>query len=288
VAPGLCSPRAPAAIRDFHSLDYKGCPNPLELEERLSTFESRWATTVADVIRGEPLRGPLRESLFEFVGVMRMRVPPAKEFIEKFESSVLRSVAKRLEREGKAPKLPHPFEDVSIVDHVTFHIANWKLLQSMFDLGLDPEHVRQLSAMTPTLLRTPAGSAFLTCDQPVALYRPRADLDAAYGIGPAVLGAELSLPLSSQVTLLLSHDAQARASRDLTVAEVHEFNRRTVIMAGAYVFAGERSEEAAALVARYGAQTAGASLDVAETKSGSYFLLRWRPVMPERNNSRDR
>jgi Protein of unknown function (DUF4238) len=277
----LCAIEDAAAIRDFHTLDYEGCPDPVALERRLSDLEGEWAATLEEVLGGRPLGGQRRRSLLEFVAVMRMRVPAVKEFIETFEAGVVRAVAKRLEREGKAPRLPEPFESLSLVDHVRIHIRNWKLLESMFDRGLDPAHLEALNAMASTLLRAPSGNAFFTCDQPVALFHPRATQNDAYGVGPATSGVEVSFPLSSQVALLLTHEPNSPVSRDLTAVEVQEFNRRTVVMAQEYVFAPERSSAAQAMVARYATTTAGAALDVAETGDGSYHVL---PVTPEESH----
>jgi Protein of unknown function (DUF4238) len=184
-----------------------------------------------------------------------------------------------MERRGAFPPPPKGFEDVLRMDNIEITISNWKLLETIFNIAADRDVFNILAAMRPTLLRAPASAYFLTCDQPVAVFHPTASPKDTYGIGIAHPGTEISVPLASRALLLLSRSSDPPVDREATPDEVAEFNRRSVVMAGALVFAPEASEGAIETTRRYGHCSAGTVLDVLDTGQGAFHLGRFRPVM---------
>lgn len=276
----LCAIRDAAAIRDYHELDYEDAEDPHALEKRLSEIESQLAEALADVIASGIVGNISHARLIEFVSLMRVRVPAFKQYIEESLRQFVRSTGKILERKGKFPPPPQGLESIFARDGVTISISNWKCLEYMFGLASDQDILRMLAAMTPSILRAPKGNNLLTCDQPVAVFHPEADPADPYGIGLADPRTQLSLPLSSQVLLLLTWDKDAVRERLLQPDEVNEFNRRTTVMAEALVFAPEASESAIQTVAQNKHCSAGIALRVLDSGDSALHMSTFRPVMP--------
>jgi hypothetical protein len=133
--------------------------------------------------------------------------------------------------------------------------------------------------MRPTLLRATGNASFLTCDQPVAIFHPKASPRDPYGIGIAHPGTEISVPLSRDALLTLSWSSDPAVDREATSDEIAEFNRRTVVMADSLVFAPDASERAIEATRRYSHCSAGIVQDMLDTGHETLHLARFRPVM---------
>lgn len=279
----LSAIRDTAAIRDYHELDTDEVADPAVIEKRLADIETKLAEALAAATQRGLTTTETHNLLIQLVALLRVRVPAFKTGIEAYLQNVVRSVALMMERKGELPPPPKGFEDVCRMENVSITISNWKLLEFMFRIAADQRLFDMLAAMTPTILRAPRQTFFLTCDQPVAIFHPTASPTDAYGIGPQDADAELSVPLSSSALLLLSWRNESAADRDATPEEMVEFNRRTVVMADSLVFAPEPSEFAVELTRRYGHCSAGMSLEFLDAGSEALHLARFRPVMrPDR------
>jgi hypothetical protein len=275
----LSSIRDTAAIRDYHDLDTVDAKDPGAVEKQLAHLETQLAEGLAVTLRSGVTTPDIHSLLIQLVALLRVRVPAFKATIEAHLQNVVRSVGLMMERRGAFPPPPKGFEDVLRMDNIEITISNWKLLETIFNIAADRDVFNILAAMRPTLLRAPASAYFLTCDQPVAVFHPTASPKDTYGIGIAHPGTEISVPLASRALLLLSRSSDPPVDREATPDEVAEFNRRSVVMAGALVFAPEASEGAIETTRRYGHCSAGTVLDVLDTGQGAFHLGRFRPVM---------
>lgn len=279
----LSAIRDTAAIRDYHELDTGEAEDPAVIEKRLAGIETKLAEALAEAAQRGLTTPKTHNLLIQLVALLRVRVPAFKAGIEAYLQNVVRSVGLMLERKGELPPPPKGFEDVCRMENLSITISNSKLLEFMFRIAADRRLFDMLAAMRPTILRAPRTTLFVTCDQPVAIFHPTASPTDAYGVGPADVDAQLSVPLSSDALLSLSWPTGPAVDREATAEEMVEFNRRTVVMADSFVFAPELSEFAVELTRRYGHCSAGMSLDFLDAGSEALHLARFRPVMtPDR------
>jgi len=279
----LSSIRDTAAIRDYHELDTGGVEDPTVFEKRLAQVEAQLAEALARAIRCSITTPETHNLLIQLVALLRVRVPAFKAGVEAFLQNVVRSVGLMMERKGELPPPPKGFEDVLRMENLSITISNWKLLKFMFEIAADRHLFDILTAMRPTILRAPRETFFLTCDQPVAIFHPKASPADAYGVGLANTETEVSVPLSSGVLLFLARGTESATDRGATVDEMIEFNRRTVVMADSLVFAPEASQLAVETTRRYSHCSAGMALDFIDAGSEALHLARFRPVMrPDR------
>jgi hypothetical protein len=271
--------RDTAAIRDYHELDTVGAEDPGTVEKQLAHVETQLAQGLAATLRSGITTPEIHSLLIQLVALLRVRVPAFKATIEAHLQGIVRSTGLMMERRGAFPPPPKGFEDILRMDNLLINISNWKLLETMFTIAADRDVFNMLAAMRPTLLRAPEDASFLTCDQPVAIFHPTASPKDTYGIGIVHPGTEISVPLSSRALLLLSWSSEPPVDREATPDEIAEFDRRTVVMADALVFAPDASGSAIETTRRYAHCTAGMVLDVLDTGHESLHVGRFRPVM---------
>lgn len=279
----LASIRDAAAIRDYHELDTDDAKDPALIEKRLADIESKLAEGLNRAIQQGLTTPETHNLLIQLVALLRVRVPAFKAGIEAYLQNAVRSVGLMLERKGELPPPPKGLEDVCRMENVSITISNWKLLEFMFRIAADQRLFQIWAATTPTILRAPLETFFLTCDQPVAIFHPTATPTDPYGIGLAHADTEVSVPLSSGALLLLSWRTDSAGDRDATPDEVAELNRRTVVMADSLVFAPEAADVAVEMTRRYAHCSAGMELDFLDAGSEALHVARFRPVMrPDR------
>jgi hypothetical protein len=275
----LCSVRDAAAIRDYHDLDSPDFKDRQAIEKGIAQAESQLSCTLATVIKSGIVNSEVHANLIRFVSLMRCRVPAFKMFIEESLRHDVRSLTRIMERKNMLPAPPKGLEEVLRADNLLISISNWKCLEFMFRVAAAPKILEMLAAMTPSILKAPDGSFFLTCDQPVAIYHPLATPTDVYGVGIADQLTEISLPLSTQKLLRLSWNSNDTDRRTLTSAEAEEFNRRTIVMADSLAFAPEQSESSVKMVRRYSRCSTSSDFQILEAESETIQVARFRPVM---------
>lgn len=269
-----------AAIRDFHEIDGDDVSDPQAIEKHLAQLESLMAQDLCVVLK-DGLVDPVRRSgLIEFLSLMRMRVPAVKAHIQRSLSSVLRAQVMALQKLGKLPPPPPGFEEALKVENLDLSVMNWKCLEKMFKFAGNRDALINLNGMRATLFRAPTGSTFITSDQPVAVYHPDSVPDVYILAGPETPGAEVSLPLSRDVLLMLDNEEGADAEREATQSEVQEFNRRTAIMATEYIFVGEDAENTIEMVRPLIGEFAGFDFENFESPGELVQVLKFIPVGP--------
>jgi hypothetical protein len=270
-----------AAVRDFHRLDVDDASDPHAIERVLAKAEGEFSVYLADLLRDGVVNvGALGETI-GLAGMLRMRVPAVKRYISSSLSEHVRRSAAALLKQGVLPPVPDDVDLGEELSGLSIEISNWKCLDLMFRMASEPRALEAMRNMKATLLRAPNGS-FITCDQPVALFHP--DIAMTYGVGPVTHGVEISLPLSSAALLLLNDDAGSDEERFASSAEIDEFNRRTVVMAEKFVYAGYLTAELIGLVSRHKQSNAGFQVDRLNTAQGVVYVNRFVPVAPDVGN----
>ncbi len=275
-----CSVGDAAAIRDFHLLDNAETEDPHRLEKGLSDVEAKLSVALAEAIKSGITSYRHYETLVFFLSLMRCRVPAFKAFIDRFHQDVVRSTLTIMDNRGALPPRPKSLEHLLKIEDLEIDIANWKLMEFMFNLASHPKTLGMLISMRPAILRAPADAYFFTSDQPVALYHPGASLSDPYGVGLLNRYTEVSFPLSNKALLRLTRPGGAPEERVLPSYMVDEFNRRTIIMAESLVFAPARSPAAIDAVSQYRAFRAGMDVETRDRGENRFLTLtRFRPVL---------
>jgi hypothetical protein len=277
-----CSLKDIATIKDYHRLDSDDVDDPQQLERRLSKIEADHSATLHEVLSGGIQNPENHSGLMGLVSLMRMRVPAMKTMIKMFQHQVVQTTGQIMERNGLLPKQPAGLESACSMSNVEINISNWICLKYMFELACDKDILNTFLSMQPSILIAPPGTAFITCDQPVAIYSPSAYPSEHQGVALAENDVEISLPLSSNTLLLLKWKQGIPENKKLLKAnDVEEFNRRTVMMASSYVFTTNLyREKAIGLVGQYGKYSAGIQPPKKYERGESiYHTIHCRPVL---------
>lgn len=275
-----------AAIRDFHVLDDDGTLDRHALETELAKVEGKMAPHLANLLGGGFNHLPTQLYVKQFLSMLRMRVPAIRDHIQTSMSDVVHEELKSMEERGRLPTPPEGMESVLRVENLHVEIKNRAIMEKMFRLGGNDDVLEIYYSMQPTLLHAPLGSWFITSDQPVALYHPQPYL--TLGVGPEDPDVVISLPLSSRTALLLANNKRLMfdschpgIERIATADEVHEINRRTVMMAKDWIFTGESPASLSALIEGTRGHSCGLTYKKIQTKNGVGFLMQNIAVGPK-------
>lgn len=271
-----CKIKDMAAIRDFHEIDGDDVKDPFALEKALAYEEAELSngfnSLLEDGIKNE---NAISRSI-ALLSLLRMRVPSVKKHIEISLESTVRTVAESMEKNGKLPPIPAGYEESLKIENIDFEISNWKCMEIMFGMATHPSAMEILLNMRVTLLNSPIGTSFFTCDQPVALFYP--EIAPSHGVGPATKEVQISLPLSRSTLLKLDHEDGADEERESTSQEVQEFNRRTMVMAEKYLFACSDEAEIASKAHRSANLNAGFRFSSLKAMHGTYKMHHFQAV----------
>lgn len=267
--------------RDYHTLDFANHDKDRQIVERgLSRIESDQAHLVNSICDNVKILEDQKLPLAELITTMRFRVPAFKRYIESSLKGIVKNEFKILLHQGRLPRPPKEIEDLMQkqgYDFIEVNIANWKVLEHMFQMAFQSENSNLLGKMRYQLISAPRGQHFITGDSPVALYHPDYDSIKPYGVGPAFKETEVTFPVSNKLMIVLSwhgKEGVLRAKKE----DVQEFNRRTIIMADSQIFSSKISSELITNVARFHKVEAGYKLDNLWYGKGGVQIHRFIPV----------
>jgi len=267
--------------RDYHTLDFdKKDRDRQTVEKVLSKIESNQAYLISSICENVQISEEYKFPLAEFITTMRFRVPSFKRNIESSLKSVVKSTFKILMHQGKFSQPPRELEAViqeQGYDFLKVRVSNWKILQHMFEMAFQSENATILEKMKFQLVMAPEGHQFITGDSPVALYHPDYDSIKPYGVGPAFKEVELTLPISKKLLIKLSWDSD-EGILNANEKEVHEYNRRTIIMADSTVYASEQRQDLIEKISLYHKIKAGYQTDNLWYGKGAAHIQRLIPV----------
>ncbi len=269
-------------IRDYHSLDFAdGEPDHKTVEAQLSKLEDEQAALVRAITETKRIGVSQVNPLSAFISLMRYRIPAFASFIEKSLQSMVLDTFKIMYRSGKfstpPPELQELFDSKGIDESLQVSISNWKILGHMFEAGLWPRNISLLNEYNYHIYLAEGTGFFVTSDNPIALYHPNYDEIRPYGVGLAMKGIEVTLPLTSDMLIRAGHDLKSGASI-ASAEEVDEFNRRTIIMSERYVFANTVSTELRLRIGELKDVRAGFVFDNLFYGDGFFNMFRFIPV----------
>lgn len=269
-------------IRDYHSLDHNEQePDHKTIESLLSNIEGKHADLVRCITDSKCIDSSQIGELAEFISLLRYRVPSFASHVETTHRKIVIDTFKIMYQAGKFGTPPETirkmFETKGIDDTLNIKISNWKIVQQMLEVGLSSESIDLLSQLNYRIYYTEKPDAFVTSDNPVALYHPNYDEIKPYGVGLATKGVEVTLPLSSNILIAAGFHLEpcvCLANHD----QVIEFNRRTITMSENYVFSNEISDGLKNQIKHYQNVFAGFTFDNLYYGDGSVHISRFIPV----------
>jgi hypothetical protein len=168
------------------------------LEDFFSTFESTWTPLVERLRSGSNTNSDF-EALCTFMGLMRVRVPAARDMVEVFLAEQVKATARLLDRQGKLPPKPVGCED--ILDRVNVSIDPHQSLHAMPALAKGFGIV--LDQLEFEVIHNRSDVSFLTSDNPVIYFDPMVP-DAKilpYRVRPPQGKIELLFPIDADTVV---------------------------------------------------------------------------------------
>ena len=162
-------------------------------EEMFSAVETHWPRLVDDLAAGRDVRDRM-ELFFRFIGLLRVRVPAARDPVELHLARMVQRTAIRLVRNGKIPPPPPGHE--ALLEEMVVAIDPHKSLHAMADMlkGFG----RLMGYIGFEVVHNTSDEAFITSDNPVVVFDP--DVPEArvlpYTVRPPHRRIELFLPIT--------------------------------------------------------------------------------------------
>lgn len=269
-------------IKDFHTIDYNDQqPDHRKIETMLSKKEGVQSELVRHISDNKHVDSSKIGELAEFISLMRYRVPAFASHVEISHRKIVLDTFKIMYQAGRfgtpPDELRKSFESNGIDNTLNITISNWKIVQQMLQVGLSSESISLLSQYNYQIYYTENHDAFITCDNPVALYHPNYNDIKPYGVGIAIKGVEVTFPLSSSILIAAGQHFEPGVYL-ATHDQVEEFNRRTIIMSENYLFSSQVSEELIAQIGSCKKLFAGFTFDNLYHGDGSVHVSRFIPV----------
>jgi hypothetical protein len=142
-------------------------------------------------------------AIFEFMGLMRVRGPAARDAAEAMLSAQVQATFDFMLKKGLLP--PPPPEVEGHLDKIQISIAPWKTLEAMAPMVKGFGKVVDRLGFEIIHLRPGTGATFLSSDNPVIHFDPNCDPDRVEPYKPSPTGKlELLFPIGPS-TLIRGH-----------------------------------------------------------------------------------
>ena len=262
-------------IGDYNTLDLEEGRDRSSIEHVLSRVEDIHSGVLFQLLSSRSIDTVDRDELSFLIALMYCRVPKFKVYVQNLMKKSVDAIGQLMLRKGQLPPPPPElarelqklgltrFEDIVTVD-----ITNWKALGMMYQCAASRQLREPLSEMCIDLMIAPKDSCFITGDTPVAVY------------GGALIdkSVEVTFPVSPHLMILLSRRATGERCRQISVEELCEYNRRTVIMSDKYLYSSTTNETIDAIVSENASRTAGWRTGAIEHSDGAYLVSHFVPV----------
>ncbi len=168
------------------------------LEDFFSTIEGTWPPLVDRLHSGSAISSDL-EALYTFMGLMRVRVPAARDMVEISLAETVKATARLHDQAGKLPPKPEGLED--ILDHISVSIDPHQSLHAMPALARGFGLV--LGCLEFEVVHNETDVSFLTSDNPVVYFDPtvREESVLPYQVRPPLGSIELLFPIDPETVL---------------------------------------------------------------------------------------
>jgi hypothetical protein len=249
------------------------------LENHFSTVESTWnalydrlrlSTAAANDFAVSDFEG-----LFIFMGLMRVRVPAARDMVEISLSERVKTEVRLLDDLGKLPPKPEGHED--ILDHLSVpidpHMSLHAMGQLMKGFGFILDHLGY------EVIHNETDVTFLTSDNPIVYFDPTVSEARVlpYQVRPPHGSIELIFPIDPN-TILLGHTRLRRPRPPrLHHTVLHDrqaakrINRFVARFGYRLVFSPDRTHEV--LIAKHASTSPVIRSISVQHPNGGYFLL---------------
>lgn len=248
--PLYVAPSGIAYERYYYSQPIEGGGRDNSIEDFFSRYESKWPALI-ERLKARSLVEKDRDLLETFMGMMRTRVPAARDMAELSLAENLKSITRALDRAGRLPSKPPGMADFADrmqigIDPYQSILAMPALLQGFGTLlGLVGLHI----------VYNETAISFLTSDNPVVTLDP--DIPEAqmrpYEINRVRQRVELLFPVSPMMLVRGHSDLRDTRSISYTrlqnAAEVRRINRMVARFGYRFVFAS--TSEHSVLIEKY-------------------------------------
>ena len=157
----------------FHKYYYsqplpEGGMNHEALENFFSEIETPWPPIVERLQKREKIDNGMMDEICQFICLQFARVPANRDFAERIQAEMLKSMMRQMDARGEFPPPPKGFED--ILDHVEVSIDPHQSIWAMRDmLGAVREILDQVGL---DVIHNETDIPFLTSDNPVIWFDP--------------------------------------------------------------------------------------------------------------------
>jgi hypothetical protein len=217
------------------------------LEDYFSTIEGTWTPLVDRLRAGTGTTADL-EAIFTFMGLMRVRVPAARDMVEVLLAEQVKALARHLDQQGMLSPKPAGHED--ILDHLNVAIDPHQSLHAMPSLALGFGFV--LDHLSFQVLHNATDISFLTSDNPVVYFDPTVPEASVlpYRVQPPTGPIELVFPIDPETVLRGLTGPPGLHHITITDRQsVKRINRFVARFGYRFVFSRDRAHEA--LIAKH-------------------------------------
>jgi len=265
--------------RDYNTIELRDTDKDrTTIEQNLSKVETKHSDLIRKIILQKEVKEEDKLEVIKFLALMRTRVPENKKSIESLLKNAVQSTHDILEKQGKLPPMPDALKEM-IEKHgkdiIKIEIANWKLLEMMYEQAQDEKIIEMHSRLNITLCEITNDHFFITSDTPVSIYYP--NHKGPYGAGILMKDTELFLPITQKFGLLFTNK-QVNQYKVLDSNEIKEYNRRTIIMAKSYIYLQKITDDLTKLIKIHWNKSAGNRVERINFGDGSYIIGRTLPV----------
>ena len=267
--------RHTGCIRDYNTLDLEEKRDRTSIEHVLSRVEAIHSGVLSQLKSDRRIDTVDRDELSFLIALMYCRVPKFKRYVQNVMKKSVENIGQLMLQKGKLPppppELARELQKLGLTrfaDILTIEITNWATLEMMYQCATSPQLREPLSEMNIDVMIAPNDSYFISGDTPVAVY------------GGALYDkhVEVTFPVSPHLMILLSRKAPAERCRRISVEEICEYNRRTIIMSDKYLYSHTTNEVVEATVSENAYRTAGWRTEPLEYSDGAYLVTHFVPV----------
>jgi hypothetical protein len=242
------------------------------IEDFFSSIEDNWPLLISKIEHQERHEGGL-EALLRFALMQRVRVPTARDAVEKMLAEAVRMTGRHLNDMGRLPPPPSGFTFEYLDEHAVVSIDPHQSIHAMADLAKGVTKV--FNEIGFEILENTTDENFITSDNPVIYFDPTVAPQEMlpYNVSRSRMNIEFMFPLSRRFMLwghsVLKSAHNQGVTRYRTLSDI-EFVKRanvlTVRFANRLVFAD--NENQGVLVAKYAARSPIVSVTHLQTARG--------------------
>lgn len=133
-------------------------------------LESKWPNLLSKIRHKQALSNEDHELLFQFVGILRVRVPAARDAIEHQRAELVKSTAHLLDDMGELPPKPPSLKNIDLLKDVQVSIDPHQSIHAMAPMMKGFGLV--LGSIGFKILENETSIPFITSDNPVANFDP--------------------------------------------------------------------------------------------------------------------